>query len=106
MQPIAMPSKPTDASEPVYNVEIATAAKMIGCGRNKLFAVLKEYKILTKEGLPTQHMIRDGYFTTTHSSYELPGYGITRYHIKPIVTAKGLRLVEEIARNAGIIKTH
>jgi phage antirepressor YoqD-like protein len=89
-----------------HHLEMGTAAKMLGIGRNKLFAVLREYKILTRDGMPTQHMIRDGYFTTECTSYRLPGYSIVRYHIKPIVTAKGMRLIEDIARNAGLIPTH
>jgi len=90
----------------VLSYEIGTAAKMLGVGKNKLMACLKEHKVLKENNEPTQFVIDQGYFTTTLSFYKLPGYNMDKYYKKPIVTSKGLEFVREIAKNAGLIQQH
>jgi phage antirepressor YoqD-like protein len=96
----------TRTPAPALSYEMSTAAAMLGVGKNKLMACLKKHKVLKANNEPTPFVIQQGYFTTTLSTYKLPGYNIDGYYKKPIVTSKGLEYVREIAKNAGLIQQH
>lgn len=76
-------------------------AKSVGYGRNKLFAFLRDKKILMKCNTPYQTYIERGWFvvrqrTVEHSSYY-------KNYAQTFVTAKGTEAIAKLLREEGLI---
>jgi anti-repressor protein len=71
--------------------DIGAVAKIInvGVGRNKLFDILREQKILRKNRNPFQYYVDLGWFKCAETEY-LDSYGVTRVGIKTVVYQKGI----------------
>lgn len=78
-------------------IEIGQAAKVLnfGKGRNTLFSILREEKILRDNNEPYQEYIDRGYFRTIEQKYAKPG-GETHISIKTLVYQKGLSYIKGI----------
>lgn len=70
-------------------MSIATAAKELGTGQRRLYANLRERKILKSDNVPYQDYIERGYFQVKTAVINI-GKGKTKQHAQPFVTAKGL----------------
>jgi len=78
-------------------IDISSVAKVLnkGIGRNKLFELLREKKILQHNNQPYQTYIDRGYFRTIEQSYTHPN-GTTHINIKTVVYQKGLDFIRKI----------
>lgn len=79
-------------------IEIGKVAKVLdypGIGRNKLFEILRDKKILMKDNIPYQKYIDNGYFRTIEQRYTVPD-GETRISIKTLVYQKGVDYIRMI----------
>lgn len=73
-------------------IEIGKVAKVLaypGIGRNTLFAILREKKVLMSNNIPYQKYIDKGYFRTIEQKYTMPD-GETKISIKTLVYQKGV----------------
>lgn len=68
---------------------IANAAKELGTGQKRLYAELREKKILTSYNLPYQDFIEREYFKVKTSLINI-GHGKTKQHSQTYVTSKGM----------------
>lgn len=64
-------------------------AKVLGFGRNKLFALLRDRGILNRNNLPYQQFVDRGYFEVKEHPVEY-GDGVVLNYAQTFVTAKGL----------------
>lgn len=71
-------------------ISIGEVAKVLdmGIGQNKLFAFLREQKILDRQNIPYQEYIDRGYFRIVEQKYEV--HGEVRINIKTLVFQKGI----------------
>jgi phage antirepressor YoqD-like protein len=78
-------------------IEIGQAAKVLnyGKGRNTLFAILRQEKILRDNNEPYQEYIDRGYFRTIEQKYTKPG-GETHISIKTLVYQRGLEYIRKV----------
>ncbi|SFU70037.1 Rha family transcriptional regulator [Alicyclobacillus macrosporangiidus] len=82
---------------------MSAIAKSLGIGRNKLFAFLREQKVLRHNNEPYQEYIDRGYFRVRQ-------YSITHFHdgienkAQTLVTAKGMDFIHRLLRQHGMIK--
>ena len=74
---------------------VAKVLGIKGLGRNKLFAVLREKKILDNGNTPYQEFVDRGYFRVIEQKYTLPN-GETRINIKTLVYQKGVDYIRKI----------
>jgi anti-repressor protein len=74
---------------------VAKALGIKGLGRNKLFAALREKKILDNGNIPYQEFVDRGYFRVIEQKYTLPN-GETRINIKTLVYQKGVDYIRKI----------
>lgn len=73
--------------------DMADVAKILdmGIGRNKLFAILREKKILQPDNKPYQKYIDQGYFKLAEEKFDKPdGVGI---YYKTVVKQKGIEFI-------------
>ena len=78
-------------------IEMSQAAKVLnyGKGRNKLFAILREEKILRDNNEPYQEYVDRGYFRVVEQKYTKPD-GTTCISIKTLVYQKGLGYIKKV----------
>ena len=79
-------------------IEMAAVAKVLdfpGVGRTKLFARLRERKILRKDNSPYQEYIDRGYFRVIEQKWQTPE-GETRISFKTLVFQKGLDFIRQM----------
>ena len=79
-------------------IHIGDAAKVLGLsgiGRNKLFAILRERKVLMHDNIPYQEYIDRGYFRTIEQRYTLPN-GETKISIRTLVYQRGLEHIRKL----------
>lgn len=78
-------------------IDIGEAAKVLnmGIGRNKLFEILRGYKILMPNNQPYQKYIDAGYFRTIESHYN-DAKGDTHIYIKTVVFQRGLDYIRRV----------
>ena len=78
-------------------IQIGDAAKVLNCGigRNKLFAQLRDEKVLMSNNIPYQQYIDRGYFRTIEQKWVTPD-GETRISIKTLVYQKGLDFIRRL----------
>ena len=77
----------TDSRSAISIGEVAKVLDM-GIGQNKLFAFLREKKILDYHNIPYQEYIDRGYFRTVEQKYDVRGE--VRINIKTLVFQKGI----------------
>jgi len=78
-------------------VDLGTAARVLnmGIGRNRLFEILRDNKILMDNNQPYQKYIDRGYFRTVEQKYTKPD-GTTCISIKTLVYQRGLDYIRKI----------
>ena len=78
-------------------IDMGTAAKVLNCGigRNDLFQLLRDKKILMEGNIPYQTYVDREYFRTIEQKYTMPD-GSTRISIKTLVYQKGLEFIRKI----------
>jgi len=77
------------------SVEMGHVAKVLGIkrmGRNRLFSLLREKKVLDKNNIPYQQYIDLGYFRMLEQKYSVPS-GETKINIKTMVFQKGIDFI-------------
>ncbi|WP_176121907.1 phage antirepressor KilAC domain-containing protein, partial [Clostridium beijerinckii] len=70
-------------------------AKVLGIrrmGRNRLFALLRDKKVLDKNNIPYQQYVDLGYFRVLEQKYSVPS-GETKINIKTMVFQKGIDFI-------------
>ena len=88
-----------DSKDAIEIKDVANILNYPGIGRNKLFKLLREWKILTPHNRPYQEYVDRGYFRVIEQHYEKP-YGEAGVNIKTLVYQKGVdyirkRLIEK-----------
>lgn len=68
----------------------------MGVGRNKLFKILREHKVLMDDNLPYQEYVDRGYFKVKESHYMLEGNPIIRK--TTLVKQKGLEYIRKLVK--------
>lgn len=84
----------TGSSETIDMRTVATVLNM-GVGRNKIFEILREEKVLDRKNMPYQSYIDRGYFRTIESTYCKPD-GTTCINIKTVVFQRGLDYIRKL----------
>jgi len=79
----------------VNTYPIQDAAKMIGIGPKKLFAFLREQKVLDKSNLPYQRYIDQGYLKVQLGHWNHVTVG-TRFYGRTEVTANGIEWLSKL----------
>ena len=90
-----------DVAGPKDAITIGEVAKVIGIkglGRNKLFALLRDRKILQQNNQPYQEYVDRGYFRIIEQKWTTPD-GDTKINIKTLVYQKGLDYIRKIAKS-------
>lgn len=87
----------TGSSDTIDMRSVATTLNC-GLGRNKIFAILRNKKILDNTNKPYQTYIDRGYFRTIESSYTKSD-GTQCISIKTVVFQKGLDFIRKILNN-------
>lgn len=78
-------------------IEMAAVAKVLnfnGVGRNKLFEILRDEKVLQNDNIPYQKYIDNGWFRTIEQKYSKDGE--TYINIKTLVYQKGVDGIRKI----------
>lgn len=78
-------------------IEMAAVAKVLnfkGVGRNKLFEILRDEKVLQSDNIPYQKYIDNGWFRTIEQKYTKDGE--THINIKTLVFQKGVDAIRKI----------
>lgn len=80
-------------------IDMAKVAKVLNknIGRNKLFNLLREKKILQNNNLPYQTFIDRGYFRVVESKYTKPD-GSTHINLKTVVYQKGINYINGLLK--------
>jgi phage antirepressor YoqD-like protein len=76
-------------------IDIGQCAKVLnvhGIGRNKLFEILRNKKILNEHNQPYQKYVDCGYFRIIETSFNLPD-GTQKINLKTVVFQKGLDFI-------------
>lgn len=84
-------------------IEMGDAAKELnipGIGRNKLFRILRDIKILMKDNMPYQRYIDRGYFRIKSESYTHPVTGERVSYTQTLVLPKGLNYIYNVLKNS------
>ena len=83
-------------------VDMGQAAKVLnmGIGRNKLFELLRDNKVLQNNNQPYQKYIDCGYFRVIESKFTKPN-GDTSITLKTVVYQKGLNFIRKLINKDG-----
>ena len=79
-------------------IDIGQCAKILnvhGIGRNKLFEILRQKKILNEHNQPYQKYVDCGYFRIIETSFNLPD-GTQKINLKTVVFQKGLDFIRKM----------
>lgn len=88
-------------------VDMKLAAKTLDfkkIGRNKLFEILRNKRILGADNIPYQQYINQGLFRIDTVPWEHPSSGETRMYYKTVVTPNGLIWLEHLLIQLGFEK--
>lgn len=82
-------------------IDIGTVAKVLnkGIGRNTLFKILRDKRVLQSNNQPYQEYIDRGYFRCIESKFTKPN-GTTSINIKTVVFQKGVDYINKIVSAA------
>lgn len=78
--------------------EVAKILNVKGIGRNKLFEILREKKILDGNNQPYQEYVDRGYFRVIESRFTLPT-GEIKISLKTVVFQKGLDYIRKVLKS-------
>jgi anti-repressor protein len=79
--------------------DMASVAKLIGYkgrGRNTIFDILRERKILRHNNEPYQRYVEPGYFKVVEQHWENPKTGETMVRKKTVVSQRGIDFIRRI----------
>lgn len=79
-------------------IDIGQCAKILnvhGIGRNKLFEILRQKKILNEHNQPYQKYVDCGYFRIIETSFNLPD-GTQKINLKTVVFQRGLDFIRKM----------
>ena len=93
----------TGSKETIDMREVATTLHC-GIGRNKIFEILRNNKILDGRNKPYQKYVDCGYFRTVESSYCKPD-GSECINIKTVVFQKGIEFIKKMIADNRKYKT-
>lgn len=85
-------------------VDVGVAAKLLnfkGIGRNKLFGLLRDFKILDKHNRPYQRYVDQGWFKLVETSFVHPTTGDNLVNYKVVLFQKGLDNIYSILIKKG-----
>ena len=91
-----------DVTGSTDTIDIGSVAKVLNIsnmGRNKLFAFLRENKILNRRNEPYQEYVDKGYFRQIETSWE--HIGTTHINLKTVVFQKGLDFIRQTIAKKG-----
>lgn len=91
-----------DVTGSTDTIDIGSVAKVLNIpnmGRNKLFAFLRENKILNRRNEPYQEYVDKGYFRQIETSWE--HNGTTHINLKTVVFQKGLDFIRQTITKKG-----
>jgi hypothetical protein len=74
---------------------VAKVLGIKGIGRNKLFEILREKKVLDRGNVPYQEYVDRGYFRVIEQKYTKPN-GDTCINIKTLVYQKGVDFIRRL----------
>lgn len=86
-------------------IPMANVAKVLGfknIGRNNLFKILRDEKVLQPNNIPYQEYIDRGYFRVVEQRYDKP-YGEVGINIKTLVFQKGIDFIRKLLINKGYV---
>lgn len=89
-----------EVTESKDTIDIGTVAKVLnikGVGRNKLFEILRDKKILMPNNQPYQRYIDNGWFRQIESKFNLPN-GDIKINIKTVVFQKGVDGIRKVLK--------
>ena len=75
--------------------QVAKVIGKKGIGRNKLFAILRDKRILDRGNIPYQEYVDRGYFRVVEQKYTTPN-GETHINIKTLVYQKGVDYIRRL----------
>lgn len=87
-------------SKDAFDMKDCANVLHMGIGRNKLFAFLREQRILTENNRPYQEYVDRGYFRTIEQKYD-KGYGEVGINVKTLVFQKGVDYIRKKLKEAG-----
>ncbi len=78
-------------------IDIGAVAKLLNkkIGRNKLFEVLRNKRVLQRNNIPYQSFIDRGYFRLIESKFNKPD-GSTHINLKTVVFQKGIEFINKM----------
>ncbi|MDR3598427.1 phage antirepressor KilAC domain-containing protein [Clostridium sp.] len=82
------------------SIEMGHVAKVIGIkglGRNKVFEILRNKKVLDRNNIPYQTFVDRGYFRVLEQKYNIPS-GETKINIKTMVFQKGVDFIRKMIK--------
>lgn len=91
-----------DVTGSTDTIDIGSVAKVLNIpnmGRNKLFAFLRENKILNRKNEPYQEYVDKGYFRQIETSWE--HNGTTHINLKTVVFQKGVDYIRQLVLKKG-----
>lgn len=83
-----------DSKNAIDMLQVAKVLNIRGLGRNKIFEILRDEKILMSDNLPYQKYIDCGYFRTIEQKYSKNGE--THINFKTLVYQKGLDFIRRL----------
>lgn len=90
----------TDSKDAITMADVAKVLDM-GVGRNNLFKILRQERILQNDNRPYQEYIDRGYFRVVEQRYDR-GYGETGINIKTLVFQKGVDFIRKTLKERGL----
>ena len=91
----------TDSKDAITMADVAKVLDM-GVGRNNLFKILRQERILQNDNRPYQEYIDRGYFRVVEQRYDR-GYGETGINIKTLVFQKGVDFIRKTLKERGLV---
>lgn len=92
----------TDSKDAIPIADVAKVLGFKGIGRNNLFKILREERILQPNNIPYQEYIDRGYFRVVEQRYDKP-YGEVGINIKTLVFQKGIDFIRKVLINKGYV---
>lgn len=79
---------------------IEDAAKQLGFGRKKLFALLRQRGLLGSANIATRRSVEQGVLRNEYRSFRIKGTDIVRGYTVALVTETGIALLQELVDEA------
>ncbi len=92
----------TDSKDAFPMANVAKVLNFKGIGRNNLFTILREEKVLQSNNVPYQEYIDRGYFRVVEQKYDKP-YGEIGINIKTLVFQKGVDYIRKLLIKKGYV---